>query len=268
LQVWNNWQIWRSLTCILPHADPLHLAFNLYWWWTFGVFLERTYGHLKFLAIVILFAFCASLTEFMFLSGGIGLSGVVYGLWGLLWALERNDPRFANIIDQQTSSLFVKWFFICIVLTVTNLLPIANLAHAVGAIAGGLLGFVLSTVGKRKRWAFIALIALVILPLLGSTLFWPWVNLSDYKYEAFSFVGWQALDKGDNSKALRWLERGVKNKNADAETWFNLGIAYHRLDRDADALRAYERAAQLPSATSEMRQLAQRMRALVGRQKL
>ena len=37
---------WRIVTSILPHGDPLHLLFNLYWVWVFGAILETRFGHL------------------------------------------------------------------------------------------------------------------------------------------------------------------------------------------------------------------------------
>src|SRR5262249_37450549 len=64
LRVWYRFEIWRHLTSTLPHANIFHLAFNLYWWWTFGTFLERTYGHLKFIGIVALLALSSSQAEF------------------------------------------------------------------------------------------------------------------------------------------------------------------------------------------------------------
>ncbi len=46
-RVWANFELWRALTCTLPHANFFHLAFNLYWLWTFGTLVERVYGHFR-----------------------------------------------------------------------------------------------------------------------------------------------------------------------------------------------------------------------------
>ena len=125
-RVFAKWELWRTLTSTLPHVGILHLAFNLYWLWTFGTLVEKVYGHLKCAGIYLLLAFGASLAEFSLFIGGVGLSGVGYGLWGMLWVLEKRDPRFAQAVDYQTSRLFVIWFFMCIALTVTNLMPVAK----------------------------------------------------------------------------------------------------------------------------------------------
>jgi hypothetical protein len=57
--------------------------------------------------LVILFAAGSSAAELAVLKNGIGLSGVGYGLFALLWILSRNDERFRNAVDSQTISLFV-----------------------------------------------------------------------------------------------------------------------------------------------------------------
>ncbi len=140
VRVWERWELWRAFTSTLPHANFIHLAFNLYWLWVFGAVLENVYGHLRFAGIVLLLALASGLAEFSIFYGGVGLSGVGYGLWGMLWVLERRDARFAGTVDSQTSRTFVIWFFICIGLTVAEILPVGNVAHGAGAVMGALLG--------------------------------------------------------------------------------------------------------------------------------
>src|SRR5262245_26586589 len=105
-------QIWRLLTCILPHRDPLHLAFNLYWLWTFGTLLEEHIGPVKMFGLIAALALGSGAAEFALLDGGVGLSGVGYGLFGLLWVLGRRDERYAGAVDERTVHLFAGWFFL------------------------------------------------------------------------------------------------------------------------------------------------------------
>jgi len=170
-RVWANWELWRALTCTLPHVSIFHVAFNLYWLWTFGTLVERVYGHLRCAGIFLLLAFGSSLAEFTFSHGGAGLSGVGYGLWGMLWILEKRDTRFTDAVDYQTSQLFMFWFFLCIVLTVANVMPVGNVAHGVGALMGALLGLAASSRGAVKWKSIVGLMAVVILGLAGSTVF-------------------------------------------------------------------------------------------------
>ena len=70
------------------------MAFNDYWLWIFGTVLQEVFGHIKTLALFVRFAVGSSALKFSILSGGVGLSGVGYGLFGLLWILSGRAPRF------------------------------------------------------------------------------------------------------------------------------------------------------------------------------
>src|SRR6516162_2938290 len=96
--VWSG-QLWRPLTSTLPHVNFIHLIFNLYWIWRFGTWIERVYGHWRTAALYAYLAFGSSLAEYDFGVGGIGLSGVGYGLFGYLWIVEQSDQRFWGIVD-------------------------------------------------------------------------------------------------------------------------------------------------------------------------
>lgn len=267
VRVWEKWELWRALTSILPHVNFYHLAFNLYWFWVFGTLVERVYGHLRFAGIVTLLALGSSLAEFSLFYGGVGLSGVGYGLWGMLWALDRRDPRFAGAVDRETTRIFVAWFFVCIVLTVTDTMPVANVAHGAGAGLGALLGLASSSKGSLKWKSSAALVAALMLALAGSTVFWPWINLSPYAQEEIERAGVEALDRGDNEYAKTLLETSARMRGAPARAWYNLGIACHRLGRYEDALAAYEHAAAMPDSTSEFKETAQRMKEFWTRRK-
>lgn len=260
--VWNRWQLWRALTSTLPHVNFFHLAFNLYWLWTFGTLVERVYGHLKCAGIYLLLAFGSMLADFAVSNGGVGLSGVGYGLWGMLMVLERRDARFADAVDRQTNQMFVGWFFLCIVLTVTNVMPVANIAHGVGAVMGMLLGLAVTGNRSVRLKSRAGLAALLILSLLGATVFWPQVNLSNYAGPEIERAGLDALDHGDVSRAMKLLEISAQRINAPARAWYNLGVAYQRAGRYEDAVAAFTHAAQMPDADSQMQQAAQGMKGL------
>ena len=260
-RVWANFELWRALTCTLPHVNFVHLAFNLYWVWAFGALLERVYGHLRCAAIFLVLAFGSSLAQFTVFSGGVGLSGVVYGLWGMLWVLEKHDLRFADAVDYQTSRLFVFWFFLCIVLTLVNVMPVANVAHGVGALLGVLMGFAISGSGPARWKSIVGLAAVLILGLAGSTVLWPRVNLSAGAEAQVELAGCEALQQDNAAAAVNFLETATRMRHAPARAWYNLGVAYSRLGRFDEALAAYEHAAQMPGADSKAQQALQEMKA-------
>jgi membrane associated rhomboid family serine protease len=255
--VWAKWQLWRALTSTLPHVNIFHLAFNLYWFWVFGTLIERVFGHLKLAAIIVVLAFGSSLAEFALLEGGVGLSGVGYGLWAMLWVLEKTDARFHGAVDRQTTQTFVSWFFLCVVLTVTNIMPVANIAHAVGAGLGVLIGLSARAQGAERVGAIGGLVAVSILCVAGSTIFWSQVNLTDRPELAVERAGLTAMEKRDIPHAVTLLESAANMRKAAARTWYNLGIAYQRSGRLKDAARAYYHAAQMPDSDSHMHHVAE-----------
>ena len=255
-KVWEKWELWRAFTSTLPHGSFFHLAFNLYWLWVFGALLERVYGHVKTAAIFAFLALGSMLAEFAVNQGGVGLSGVGYGLWGMLWVLEKRDPRFADAVDRRTSVTFVIWFFLCIVLTLENVFPVANVAHGTGAVLGALLGWAASGTASMKWKAIMALAILMILSLLGSTIFWPEVNLSSFAEEEIERIGLEALGRGDKVYAAHCLETAVHTRHAPARAWYNLGVVYSRQGRIWEAYTCFEHAAEMPDADSQIRDAA------------
>jgi membrane associated rhomboid family serine protease len=237
-------EVWRLVTSIFPHLDILHLAFNVYWLWVFGSFVEKAYGHLRTLALILLFAVASSALDFAFAEGGVGLSGVGYGLFGLLWVLSRREERFRDVVDERTVLIFVGWFFFCILTTLTKTFQVANIAHGAGAVVGILTGLAIS-LPERRKLAVAGVIALVCFGLWGSTLGRPRINLSrEAGYEEGQW-GYDALVNGRDREASRWLGDAVVYQPKMAVYWYDLGIAYQKLGNKAAAKSAYQRAQQL-----------------------
>ena len=95
-------EIWRLWTVTLVHAPiqqmPLHLLFNMYALYLAGPFVERLYGRTRFLALYLACAAGGSLASFAFGDApyGVGASGAIFGLFGLLIAVQyvhRPDAR-------------------------------------------------------------------------------------------------------------------------------------------------------------------------------
>jgi len=143
-------QLWRLATSVLPHLDILHLTFNLYWLWVLGTTVERLCGHFRTMLLVLLFAISSGSLDYALEQGGVGLSGLEYGLFGLLYVLSQRDERFKESLDKRTINLFVGWFFTFIFGTGTHLFNVANVAHAVGALLGLLLGYAIVLPMRRS----------------------------------------------------------------------------------------------------------------------
>jgi membrane associated rhomboid family serine protease len=237
---------WRLVTPVLFHADILHLIFNLYWFWLFGAKIEEEFGQGRTLGIYVLLAAGSCTAEQAIFYGGVGLSGVVYGLFGLLWVLESRDSRFRDVVDRQTVQVMVGWFFLCIVLTVTGALAVANVAHGVGYLLGALLGWTIGLRNFRNRVLCGAVLAgTTLLCITGGTVARPYVNFTKEAGLDFARRGYSALERGDNEKAVYLYRKAVAIDAQQWGYWNNLGIAYRGLHRMREADEAFDRAAAL-----------------------
>lgn len=243
-------ELWRLVTSIFPHGGILHLAFNVYWLWVFGTLVEEVYGHFRTAALILLFAVGSGAWEFALAVGGIGLSGVGYGLFGLLWMLSRRDERFRDSIDPKTIQLFIGWFFFCIVTTLTNVMPVANIAHGTGAVLGILTALAI-TLSDRRAPIAAGISAILVFGIWGSTLGRPIFNLSGKAGHEEAKWGYDALVAHRNQEAVRWFRDAVTYQPKLPVYWYDLGLAYQDLGDKTAALAAYRRAADLGNVNAE-----------------
>jgi membrane associated rhomboid family serine protease/TPR repeat protein len=240
----------NAITSIFPHVGILHLIFNVYWLWVFGTLIEEVYGHVKTVALVLLFAIVPNALEYAFSAGGVGLSGVGYGLFGLLWILSKRDERFRDAIDQRTIRLFVIWFFFCILATVTNLMLIGNIAHGAGAVLGILTGFAI-TMPERRATITAGIGSIFVFAIWASTFGRPSVNLSAYgSYDECKW-GYDAMRSNHNDEALKWLQIAARYRSNPASCLTDLGFTYQRLGKTEQALSAYRKAADMGYAEGQ-----------------
>ncbi len=248
-------QFWRLATTVLPHLDIIHLAFNLYWLWVLGTVVERVYGHLRTALLLLFFAVGSSSWDFALAQGGVGLSGVGYGLFGLLYVLSQHDERFKDSLDKGTVKLFIGWFFFCILTTATHVFNVDNVAHAAGGILGLLLGYALVLPARRTLIAS-TVVVLTLSGFCGATFGRPFINLSSSSGYEEARWGYDALIANHNEDAVRWYRDAVKYQPRVSSFWFNLGIAYQRSKCDTAASLAYQRAYELEPSKPEYAEAA------------
>jgi membrane associated rhomboid family serine protease len=247
---------WRLVTSALPHvldlgrADFLHLPFNLYWLWRFGTLIEDVFGHVRALLLVVLLAAGSAAAEYALFHGGIGLSGVGYGLFGMLWYLAPRDRRFTGAVDARTTRLMVGWFFFCILATAAKLWAVANVAHGMGALLGLLVGAAIAARRPVMRVvAGAAIPALCAASFAGATTLRPKVNLAHDAHGSFQ-LGYKAIESGHFEDAVHHYRVAVATDPKYAAAWYNLGIAYEHVEKSDDALDAFRRAYEIdPSDT-------------------
>lgn len=232
-RAWNG-QFWRLFTAVFLHLDLLHLAFNLYWLWVFGTVIESEFHPLRTAGIFVLFAVGSSAAQYAADGAGVGLSGVLYGLFGLLLVLTKWDPRFARVIDGKTTMLFIAWFALCWVMTRNGLWRIGNVAHGFGAILGLLLGFAVVTRGAIRMGVIASLVTGLVIVLIGGAMRPP-------SADELVYAGYLDLENGRNEEAAAKYQRAVE-MDPNQPDWFrNLGIALLRSGRSEAALEACRR---------------------------
>jgi rhomboid protease GluP len=130
-------ELWRFFTPMLLHGSILHIGFNMYALYIFGIGLERRYGHGRFLLLYILGGFAGAVFSFLFSSANsIGASGAIFGLIGAEGIfLIQNRGLFGSRMRGALNNVI----FVVAINLFLGLQPgIDNWGH-VGGLMGGLI---------------------------------------------------------------------------------------------------------------------------------
>ncbi|QDV24428.1 rhomboid family intramembrane serine protease [Aureliella helgolandensis] len=148
-------EIWRIITPIFMHGDPMHLALNLFGLFVFGRVLERLMGTPKFAIFVLLLAIIPNLLQGLAPPSWhgnpnfVGISGVVYGFLGYVWIRSTLNPRFAIRIPTPFVILAVGMILVGLSGAVPNW-HYADLCHLGGLLVGGGLGYASEQANSRS----------------------------------------------------------------------------------------------------------------------
>jgi GlpG protein len=140
-------EVWRLVTPIFLHGNPLHIVFNLLAFQFFGTRIEVRRGTLRLAALVLVSAAISNYGQYLWMERMEdvapfgGMSGVVYALFGYAWIKGIYQPEQGLGVHPSSVNIMLLWLVLCM----TNVLgPIANGAHVVGLAVGivfGLMGF-------------------------------------------------------------------------------------------------------------------------------
>jgi len=136
-------QVWRLFSPIIIHFGILHIVFNMLWLYQLGSTIEQHQSTGRMAILVMIISVLSNLAQF-FWSGPFfgGMSGVVYGLLGYVWAQGKYNPRAGISLNQNITVMMLIWFIICWLGLVGN---VANMAHTVGLVCGVILGLFYSS---------------------------------------------------------------------------------------------------------------------------
>lgn len=167
---------WRMLTSAVLHSPSsvMHIAFNMMALWVVGRTIEPAVGAGRYLSLLLLSAFGASVAVLLLSAPGtltVGASGAVFGLFGALFVLLRSTGA-------QTGGIIA---LVGINMAVSFLVPgISWQGHLGGLVAGLLTALIIARAPRGPRgaprdlWQIIGLIGLaallVLLTVVGRTL--------------------------------------------------------------------------------------------------
>lgn len=141
-------ELWRFITPVFLHGSVAHIFFNMYALLSIGSFLERQFGHGRFVLLYFLGAFAGNVFSFLFTGEdgySIGASTAVFGLIGAqVVFFYQNRELFGRQARQAISNMV---FIIAINLFIGLSPGIDNWGHV-----GGLLGGAMFAWFASPRW--------------------------------------------------------------------------------------------------------------------
>ncbi len=224
--IWNG-HLWGLVTTVFIHGSVLHILFNMLWLVQLGRILERTLPPAVYLGFILASAAVGSATELL-VSGqtGIGMSGVVYAMFGLMWSGRGMYPIWGAIATRDNLRFFIGWGLFCIVATYLHLfgLNVANGAHAGGFLFGICIGYLFYS--PRRRWVWAAPLALLLTACVLACTWQPW---------SASWTFWKgnkAFDRKQYARAIDWYQASLRHGSDPHAAWGNIGLAWNNIAAD------------------------------------
>jgi membrane associated rhomboid family serine protease len=201
IQIYEG-QYWGVVVNSLIHAFPLHILVNLAGLWVFGAFLERRIGFQRLFIFGLVSSIFTSLIQLTLSNdAGLGLTGVNYALFGLIFVLAFRNEKYQLKFHLATSLFMFAFLFFSIYMNWTSDWFIGIEAEISGLFWGALIGLSSKIKFISVRWAVMFLpftLALV-------TLFYaPWSSMWHCK------KGIEFLEKGKIHKAVIQYQKALK----------------------------------------------------------
>lgn len=134
--IWGG-DLWRIFVNLFHHGGLLHISFNLYALFYFGSFAETYMGRIKYLLFIIFCGLCQEIVcQLTIEPGAIGLSGIIFGLFGLLYIVSKFDEEIRLFITPELSKAMFIQLVLFIPLTYFEIINIANVGHFSGLFYG------------------------------------------------------------------------------------------------------------------------------------
>ncbi len=146
----SNFQIWQPITYMFLHnpGSFLHILFNMFALWMFGISYERQFGTKDFLKLYFISGIGTGIILSFFLTNVLGASAAVFAVlvsFAYMWPNAQVLLMFVIPVRAKTAVIV----FIVLELFFTIQTAKSNIAHS-GHLLGALIGFIyLQAVHKR-----------------------------------------------------------------------------------------------------------------------
>lgn len=145
----QEYELWRLISPSVLHGGPVHILLNLLGWYQLGGMVEQRKGTAYLLMLTLLTALAADLLQFTLVSGPfVGLSGVVFGIFGYVWVKGKLDPGDGMGVPPSTVINALVFYLLCWIGAFGN---IANYAHTGGLLMGITIGCLSAWWRNRRR---------------------------------------------------------------------------------------------------------------------
>jgi membrane associated rhomboid family serine protease len=211
--IWRG-AVWGLATSAFVHLAWWHILFNMLCARALGRAVEPDMGARRYVGFVLAAAVVGSGWELLASAAeSIGFSGVVFALFGFMLARRRSRPAYQAILTRRTIVELLGWLLVCFVLTMANVVPIANGAHVSGLAFGYLVGRFAE--GTRRRLVLTGLATLGLGVIIAIT-YMPWS------------IAWQV--RGATRQMDEW-RRAAEGGDARAQAMYGSVLARWLMDR-------------------------------------
>lgn len=255
ISMWNG-EWWRVITTAFHHGGIVHLLMNLSLIGVIGRALEFRLGSFCY------FIFCSTAivvsgTAQSFWEPYVGLSGLGFAQFGLIWIWRRRDRWWRDQVPDQVIQYGFVWFLGCFVIDRLGIMPIGNVAHAAG-LGYGCLFAVTRYGGARARswWPIFISTHAFLIPGLYFVTHPVWNG----KYH------WHCGDIATNSTdKIRHFKNAIRQDPDLTGPWINLAIIFSRENEMLEAWRYIIQGLSRHPTSEEMIQVAREVgRNLIG----
>lgn len=148
---------WQLITYQFMHGGFMHIFFNMFALWMFGMEVENLWGSKKFLIFYLMCGIAAGIFQLVFpplfnepLAPTIGASGAIFGVLIAFGMLFPNRYIFIYFLIPLKAKYFVALYVLIEFFSLPSGGDVAHLAHLGGALAG----FIYLMIDRKRTTAF------------------------------------------------------------------------------------------------------------------